>query len=274
MSLFKEISSFEETEEQRKIHEKMYFPTSINFLRCHYGIRPNCTHGMIGTMGSGKTSLFKKIISESAEGKRVLVWLSEESEKEYSPGLYQYNKNENILKNIVFIEEGKITHEAAPNHDSFLRLFRQLYVQSGCDIVFIDNITTSRFYSQETGITNQSKTATFFRHMTKDENINATIFYLAHTSKNIKDNSPYLTEPEDIKGNAEVAIRSEYFYTIQKFTSGDVQTNFVRNCKHRHHPDAKGTFIQFFDMGKYTCDEKVPFEKINEIFKKRDRLGK
>ena len=255
------------------LNGQMFFPTDFRFLLATNGIRPGCLHGLIGTMGSGKSRLFQKIISQAAEGAKILVLVSEETSEEYSLGLRRYVKSQKVLDNITILEETNMPDEVIRNHDAFLGYIKQAYIDSDAEILFIDNVTTSQLYSEETGFINQTKTSKFLHRLCKS-NLKATIFYLAHTGKTVKDNSVYLMVPEDIRGSAQLPIRTEYFYCMQKFTSGNAQYNIIIIRKHRHHDHIGDRYyIAYFDNGKYLKDETIPFDDVNKIFKGRDKLG-
>ena len=45
--------------------KEFFYPTRFNFLREIYGIRPSMLTGVIGTTGSGKSTLIKSIVADS-----------------------------------------------------------------------------------------------------------------------------------------------------------------------------------------------------------------
>lgn len=268
MSLQKAVSSFEMDVHSTRKHE-VAFSSRYEFLKSHNGIRPNCLHGMIGTTGSGKSTLLKCIITEAAAGKNVLVWLSEESVSEYQELIQFLDKS--VLQNIGFVEEKKISQEYKADQEKFFLYFELMCEESGCDVVFIDNITSSAFYNMRYGLHGQGRTAEYLMNFVKDK---CAVFYVAHTETGVTDNYNKVVAPENMRGSKELAIVTEYMYIIQKFTTNEKIYNVLRVAKYRHHKEAAGWFALKFEHHSYIGDSRVPFELINKIFKSRDFLGR
>lgn len=268
MALKKAASDFE-MQMHNDLKDVTVFPSRYEFLKAHNGIRPNCLSGMIGTTGSGKSTLLKCIITEAASGKKLLVWLSEESVVEYQSLISFLDKS--ILKNISFVEEKEIPLEYKESQDKFFEYFEQMVDDSGCDLVFIDNMTSSAFYNMRYGFSGQGRTAEYLASFVKTK---CGVFYVAHTETMITDNYSKVVAPENMRGSKELAIVTEYFYIIQKFTTNDKIYNVLRVAKFRHHKEAAGWYALKFEMSSYIGDSRVPFELINKIFKSRDYLGR
>lgn len=262
------VSDFE-IEMHSQLKDRVIFDSRYEFLRAHNGLRPNCLHGLIGTTGCGKSTLFKCVITEAAAGHKVLVWLSEENVVEYQELINMLDKS--VLKNIKFIEEKEIPGEYRDHQENFLEYFEQMVEESEASMVFIDNITTSAFYNQRFGFGGQQKTAEFLINFVKRK---CSVFYVAHTRSEVTDNYGKVVTPEDIRGSKELPLVTEYFYIIQKFTTEDKQFNVLRVAKYRHHELAKGWYGLKYEKQSYIGDNKVPFAVINKIFKMRDHFGK
>jgi len=245
------------------------FPSRYEFLKAHNGIRPNCLHGIMGSSGSGKSTIFKCIIAEAAQHAPVLVWLSEESVVEYQE-LINY-MDDGCLHNIKFVEEKDIPEERKLSQNDFLETFEQAVEASGAELVFIDNVTSSAFYNTRYGFAGQNKTASFLQAFVKRK---CAIFYVTHTDASVSDNHAKIINQENIRGSKELPIVTEYLYIIQKMTNEDRQYNLVRTAKYRHHEKAKGWYALNFSDHTYIGDKKVPFSMVNAIFKSRDYLGK
>lgn len=267
--MLKQPASNFEIEMHSELKDQTQVPSRYEFLKAHNGLRPNCLHGVVGTTGCGKSTLLKCVIAETAQHKKVLIWLSEENVVEYQE-LINY-LDESCLKRISFVEEKEIPQEYKLSHEAFTEYFEQMVDESDCDIVFIDNVTSSAFYNQRFGFAGQNRTAEFFMHFVKRK---CSIFYVAHTSSNVTDNYNKIITPEDIRGSKELPVVTEYFYTIQKFTTNEKIYNILRVAKYRHHEKAAGYYALKFEKRSYIGDGKVPFELINKIFKGRDYLGR
>lgn len=258
----------EAIESQRTTNRTIRFPSRFQFLKGHLGVRPNSLHGLIAPMSSGKSSLAKAIISECAENGKILVWGSEETEAEYGMALERYNPR--VLKNIAFVDERQVPEDALKNLNNFHFYFWEKVSDMQPDLVVIDNVTTSMMYSDAIGPAGQAVSTRFLQRVAKEL---CAVFYVAHTDSKIGSNHPGLIGNEDIRGSRILPIQTEYLYVMQPFVGGGKQHNIVRVGKFRHHESASGFFLMFYDNGKYLKDEKIPFDKVNEIFKKRDRLG-
>ena len=250
---------------------KTFVPSKFQFLLAHKGLRLNSLHGFIGTMGCGKTSLLQSLIAETAENHKCLVWLSEEDPVEYQVGIERVNRSLLVRQNILYLQESSLPEELVRTHDDLFETFRNQVLESDARYIFIDNATTSLFYSDDVGPKGQAKTARFFKNIKKELGI--CIVYLAHTAKEISDNMHRLLSPEDIRGSAQLPIVSEYFYTMQKFTKESKTYVIIRLLKFRFHEVKDKFYILGYDKGKYAFDAVVPFETINKIFSSRDRLG-
>ena len=259
--------SIQDHKTRKNVH---WIKSRYKFLSVHNGIRPGCLHGLKGTMGSGKSSLLKCIITETAAQAKVLLWLSEETVSEYQEMISYLDSD--VLVNIRFIEERDIPPQIKNNQTALFEFFDQMIEESGAEITFIDNITTSRFYNPTHGLTGQQRSAEFLRDYTKETG--HTIFYAAHSGSHVTDNFGRVSTPEDIRGSKDLPMVTEYFYIIQKFTLDDDQVNLLRNAKHRHHPDAAGWYALKWQHESYVGDVVCPFKVVNKMFKARDYLGK
>lgn len=229
----------------------------------------NFTANDIVVSNCGKSTLFKCIIAEAAAGKKVLVWLSEETVVEYQELINYLDRS--CLKNISFVEEREIPKEIKDNQSQFFEYFEQMVDESDASIVFVDNVTTSRFYSSYFGFIGQQHTAEFLIDFVKRK---CSVFYVAHTNLKIIDNYDKIVYPGDIRGSKELPNMTEYFYIIQKFTAESKQYNVLRVAKFRHHEKAAGWYALKYEQKAYTGDAKVTFATINKIFKMRDYFGK
>lgn len=266
-----EIGDFE------RLNKMRLFQSDFEFLMSHNGIRPNMLHGLMGTTGSGKSTLMKSIIAEVASKERVLVWLSEEEVKEYQLGIRRAATLldldvPTVLNNLRFVEEKTLDEFYVKTQADLFSMFEDMVVESDANVVFIDNMSTSQFYSDEIKVSGQSRSAVFLSKVTKK--LNVSIFYVIHTSKNVFDNMDRLMTKEDVRGSQKLVIMTEYFYILQKFTVNDTVHMILKVDKHRHHNISKKFFLLGFKSGVYRFDKSIGFDKVNEIFIKRDHLGR
>jgi ABC-type dipeptide/oligopeptide/nickel transport system ATPase component len=269
MSLIKKGASASEVKKFQDSTLSQYARSRFNFLNVHQGLRPGIAHGVLGTPGSGKSTLVKSIIADTAEKLKTLVWLSEET-------IVQYQGKLSLLKckmdNVVFIEERDIKENAYPTLDSLIMFLTEEIAASGVKAFFWDNLTTSKIYeSLKPNI--QGKFFTAILNFCDENDI---IFvYVAHTKQGISDNHRQLIEGEDMRGSAYPFTQSPYFYIFQRFTIGTKVYAFVHVRKHRFHDEVEQKFYLLnFKDGIYVDDRQLEFNKLNDFFKQRNHLGK
>ena len=266
--LKKAVSDFE-IEIHSELKDRTVHSSRYEFLKSHFGIRPNSLHGLMSSTGAGKTTLTKCVIAETAAHSRVLVWLSEETVVEYQELIHYLDKS--CLHNIRFVEEKEVPKDYKDDQSKFFEYFEQMAEQAEAEVIFVDNVTTSRFYSSYFGFMGQQKSAEFLIDFVKRK---CSIFYIAHTDRKVTDNYGQVVNPSDIRGSKELPNLTEYMYIMQKFTTEAKQYNVLRTAKFRHHKDAAGWYALKFERDAYIGDSKVPFAVINKIFKMRDYFGK
>lgn len=258
----------EKIEQCDEMHKKTFFPSRFNFLRAHCGIRPGCLHMIIGTKGCGKTSIGHTVAVDCASRAPITLWLSEESQENYERKLCNISKGNR--ENYRFIIEKDLKHNLNRTHSEFIKLAEREILDANTDIVLIDNITTSRFYSSEK---NQLESAEWFNSFPQRSGVAIVAF--AHTMKEVTDNYRKIISAEDSRGRNDVAMRAEYIYTLQKFTHDDGWHLVVVVEKSRHHElGGSRYFLLDYREGYYYRDAAINFERFNEIFKSREYLGR
>lgn len=262
----------EQIERSAQVHRVALWDSRFDFLKATNGIRPACLTGLMGTTGTGKSTLLKSIIADSAQDYPVMVWLTEEPVSQYVAGIKKSKHSANF-ENILFFHEDDLSDSIKNNLDDLLFYFFEKVIESGAKIVFMDNVTTSSFYSSHFGEKGQARAMDHFRKFAHENKI--TIFYLIHTAKNVTDNSGKLIQGEDVRGSNKSFIMSDYFYILQRFEIGQKFFTFVRIVKHRYHENITHKyFVLNYINGYYFSDSGVLFEEINKSFMDRNYLGK
>jgi len=246
---------------------EMYHPSRFSFLKAVNGLRKGCLNGFIGTTGSGKSTLLKTIIADSSNMK-CMVWLSEETAKEYQVKIQRALNNKDDIKNIYFIEERELDSNKTP--EVFLAKFEKIAYEIRPKIIFIDNITSSNFYSDDLNPAQQGASATFLSRLAKKVNI--PIVFVAHTKKGVNDTYSGLITKEDVRGSQKISIITEYLYIIQTFSSRGKKYPFITISKNRHHEINDKYYVLGFDDGIYKFDKMVDFEIVKKMFRARDVL--
>lgn len=240
----------------------------FKFLNGHYGLRPGLAHGVLGTPGSGKSTLVKSILSDTAEAMKCLVYLTEEEIKEYQGKLSTLKCN---MDNVVFIREKDIDTNRYQSLDSLLTYLFEEFLGAGIEALFWDNLTTSKIYE---ALKPNIQGYFFTRIQTFCSENNIIFVYVAHTKQGISDNHRQMIEGEDMRGTAYAFTQSPYFYIFQRFTIDTKVYAFVHVRKHRFHELEQKHFLLNFKDGIYHDDRQLEFSTLNEFFKQRNYLGK
>lgn len=270
--MLKLAPSIEQIEKSAQVHHIALWDSKFDFLKATQGIRPACLIGLMGTTGTGKSTLLKAIIADTAQDHPVMVWLTEEPVVQYVAGIKKSKQTTNF-ENILFFHEDDLGESTKEKVDDLLFYFFEKVVESGCRIVFMDNITTSAFYSSHFGEKGQSRVIDALKKFAHKNKI--TIFFLIHTAKNVTDNSGKLIMGEDVRGSNKSFITADYFYILQRFEVASKFFTFIRIIKHRYHENVTHKyFILNYIDGHYYSDTKTDFAVINKAFLDRNYLGK
>lgn len=271
--MFKKAASNSEIKETIQNEMKCHFQSRFNFLKEINGIRIGSLTGLLGISGSGKSTLLKTIIVDSVENAKALVWLSEENVNQFSIGLSNINPNYK-KENLLFIEEGSIDQDDLSKIRTprmALNYITERIVKSLATVVFIDNLTTSLFYSNFKP-DQQTSFVSALNSFCQENGI--AIFYVLHTKKEINQSHPKLIEGEDLRGSSQPYLMAGYFFILQTIQTGSGTHAFLMIKKHRYQAPKEKLFKLLFSQGKYDSDYACSFELMNEIFKSRNYLGK
>lgn len=240
----------------------------FKFLISHYGLRPGLAHGVLGTPGSGKSTLVKSMVADTAINMKCLIYLTEEEIREYQGKLDVLKCN---MDNVVFLREKDIDTNNYPTLDTLLMYLFEEMLGAGIQALFWDNLTTSKIYEA----LKPNMQGYFFSKMQAFCSDNSIIFvYVAHTKQGISDNHRQMIEGEDMRGTAYAFTQSPYFYIFQRFTIDTKVYAFVHVRKHRFHELEHKHFLLNFKEGIYHDDRQLEFSALNEFFKQRNYLGK
>jgi ABC-type thiamine transport system ATPase subunit len=246
-------------------HEKQHYPTRFNFLKEIRGIRPATMMGLLGTPGSGKSTLTKSIVADTAEYTKVLIYLTEEDPRDYQILLNVLNTK---LENVVFLHEKNLFFQGMTLEQQKM-YFEEAVVASGANVIFFDNVTTSALY-ESLNVRGQGDMVHFFRSLCERKQL--TMFYVAHTKKDVTDNQGSLIEGEDVRGSNQLFQQSQYFFILQNISVNNDMFPMLRIRKHRFHEVKKKFFLLGFESSAYRFDRAIDFEYIADIFKQRNQL--
>jgi hypothetical protein len=227
---------------------------------------------------AGKSTLLKGIVADTIKKTPCLLWLSEEERDFYSKGIIDsfIEDMSEAKRNLFWFEESN-----DENKDEIAKIGRNwkkaadyiidVIIQSGCLVVFFDNITTSRLY-EDFGPQEQSNIIGEIRAFTEKAGI--VFLFLAHTQKGINSSLNRLLVTEDVQGSSGVSKKVECFFILQTFEIENKKISFINITKSR--PIEGGVSSRFFNLNfsvnHYIGDKACGFETVKEAFKLRNTL--
>lgn len=251
---------------------KVQAQTRFGFLREINGLRTGGITGILGTTGSGKSTLTKTMILDTAKSEKVFVWLSEEEAVQYMMSMVLLGEEIN-RDNIVFFMEQDIDEQERARLKSplaVLKFIKERILESESRFVFFDNFTTSGLYSDFTP-SQQSEIVTGLNNFCKEFDI--CLVAVLHTRKDVNASWAKLIEGEDVRGSAQAFQQAIYFFVLQGFRVGSSFHNFVTIKKSRINSAEKQIFKLTYKNKSYVSDVPCTFEEMNSIFKLRNILG-
>lgn len=262
-----ELTESLKTQLNAESHE-CHFRSAFNFLKAHNGIRKNKLHLLIAPTHSGKSTVARSIIRDiifNNRDKKVLLWLTEETKKEF---MIEFSETVPVcdrLNNLTLVSEMQFSDI---NENNCRESFEEIVDQYSFDILIVDNITTSVMYMDKT-ISTQSEVAQWYKSLTKK----FAVFLIAHTNTN--NYNDRLLDETDIRGSKTITNISEFLYILQPISVGDVLRQFILIKKHR------GQIVEnkFYSLNynkhikAIESDNIANFEKLKEVFKLRNKLN-
>ena len=253
------------------VHESKF-----NFLRDHYGLRPCNMHIILGTTGSGKSTLVRSILAELINAKKkVLIYSCEETVEDFETQ-FSYSKDKQDYKNLLIFHESEMRTrtKTSENVQEFIKQLELSIIEHKPDVFIFDNITTSDYYEQNK---NAAKTAQLLQELCLQSKI--PFLVVAHTSADVK--GPMFFDSSSIRGLRTITNKAQYVYCYYRFRENidgySRILNFIYTDKSRMHSEAsKSCYKLFFDNEQklFTSDVKVDFELFNEFTNGKKVRGK
>lgn len=246
------------------------FKSSFSFLRAHNGFRRGKVHILLGTSGSGKSSLIRAILNDvlgNNPGKNVLLFLSEETRDDLKEAL-AHALIDFSGKNLWVVSEQE--HNDF-NSEAFFQMLDVFKRDHDISFFIFDNITTSGLYN-DMNPQGQSKFVQLLKRKISEHQI-ATLI-VAHTKSGVSDNGNKLIDDDDIRSNKTIVNLAEFFYILQRFQHKNSFYQTIRLIKHRGQSPSNRMFHLYFDIAQmiYTSDSPINFEIFKEAFNGRNRL--
>jgi len=241
--------------------------TRFKFINNHKGLRPGMMHVLLGTTGSGKTTLSRSILADLSKTNKVLVYSSEETLKQFQTQSGYADKIN--LKNIYFLHEKDVLSEHnndVSSGDPLIKTLEWAIESHNPKIVFIDNITTSLFYDQ-------NKNAIRVTSQLRDlmQKTNTAFFVIAHTASPIRDGCWF--GANDMRGFRTIANLSEYLYCLFRTRTivlgHEIASTFVHVDKSRMHSGVKEFYRLTYEIKEreYSCDDPANYKAVHEMLK-------
>lgn len=246
------------------------FNSSFNFLNVHNGFRRGKLHLLMGSAGSGKSSVVRSILIDTLKmnkEKNVLLFLSEETIKDFKLELAQSMFKITSEHNLFVLSEQENEYTEA----TFFNDIETAIREKDISLLIFDNITTSKLYN-DIGVRQQGSFIKKVKQMTNYYDI-ATLL-IAHTNAEISDNSKHLINENHIRGSKNVVNLVEFFYIMQRFQIREHYHQTIRLVKHRSQNPGHKMFRIKFDSEKriYYEDYKIDFNRFKEMYAERDKL--
>lgn len=252
--------------EARQIHTRSNF----KFLQEHRGLRPKELHVLMGTAGSGKSTVIRAIIADMLKinSGTVYAWLSEETRDSFMLGLVDNDMGPDG-KNRIKIDS-ELDREKNGDKKTIDSILEKVEFISP-EVLIIDNITTSPSYRGKSP-DEQGEVINKLKEFANKNDI--PILLIAHTRKDVSDNMSRLITENDIRGCADITNLAEFFYVLQRFEVGERYFQTIRIQKHRSQPIKNKLFHLEYspEIKTYTGDRPIDFDSFKEIFKQRNQL--
>lgn len=279
MEIYDKIQ-FEDGEQEQRILELETFhlaPTGFRFIDDHYGFRRSCRHVLMGTAGTGKSTLVRSLMLRVAEKHKVLLYSSEESVEQLKDMFALRRTPNDVLKNLELLHEDEV-FEGKTKRDpqDLIHALKVRIFNTKADIVFFDNLTTSSYYDGQP-YAQQIELLDGLALVMKKFSVPLVI--VAHTKKGIKDDQQSLVTPDDIRGPAYLVNKAEFLYVYQKFVLDTIMASQIGTVRIKKARGSR-TIENIYDLAysserlEYSCDSKLDFKVFNEYYQKRRKLKK
>jgi archaellum biogenesis ATPase FlaH len=250
-----------------KENKTSFFAMSrFKFIERHHGLRPGLMHVLLGTTGSGKTTLSRSILSDMAKQDRVLFYSTEETQDQFM--IQSSNQKKMNIENISFLHEDQILKLVNGKHDidGFVQSLAWAMEERKCKALFFDNITTSIFYDE-----NEKAVEMVVKLRELMNKAKKPFFVVAHTSANVSNGQWF--ESNAVRGRRVITTKAEYVYCLFRcrVNLGGVehQTSIVHVDKSRLHAGIKEFYRLDYDssLNDYVSDNKVNYDSVLKLLK-------
>jgi len=241
----KALMSNEEFKTTKLEKETTFFPSRFNFLKMQNGLRPGFMHILLGETGKGKSTLLRAMALDCCVDPfaKVLIWLTEEEEKDYKFELNHQAMNKGLLERLEVCSE--LTMASVPKDiKGYVARIEQTLVELNCNALFFDNFTTSKTI-QCADPRAEGVLAMELRELASRAGISLVI--LTHTRKGSQKVLSKLGA-DDVRGNATIVNTAQFVYALQPLSDSSGRTDFLHVEKARGYPSHAKTYILTYDL--------------------------
>ena len=253
-----------------KYTQTCHVRTDFDFLATHLGAKPGKIHVVLGVAGGGKSTTRNSLIVDylgNNPGKKVLLWLSEESYDDFEKDLA---RNPEMLKwmdkIIVFSEQNHV--ECFQTIEMAREKFKSSIYDSGCTFLLFDNITTSKLYGST--FSKQESFIEYLKPVIEESNVPCFIF--AHTGAHIKAGHKCIIDQNDVRGSKSLTNISEFLYVLQTISANGNTYSTIKNVKHRGTDIGHKLFIFDYSVEHriYRRSNALDIDKFNLLYGEQD----
>jgi ABC-type iron transport system FetAB ATPase subunit len=261
--------SAEESKRLQQQNKTVYVHSGLRFLKAHNGLRPGCVHTAMAEAGSGKSTLVRTIVRDFAfhpqnAGKKMVVWLSEESLEEFRTELsFTVPDHERLLDIKVYSET-----DCGNNLKGFMT---EVIHGHAPDVFLFDNITTSALYDGKR-VNEQNDFCRWIKNLTKQVGM-ATVL-IAHTGAEVGSHLNRMITMNDIRGSKALVNLSEFFYIMQRFQTEHAIFTCLMVTKHRGQDIDNRMYKLNYEkiLRAFKDDNPIDFKTFKEWYAKRNKL--
>jgi hypothetical protein len=206
------IVTDKEVKELKKERSINHFPLiNFQFHNRHTGFKKGCLHLLIGARGRGKSTFMMSIIHAALSGYKVLLYCTEETKIDVNFKLAKMGDMDRVRDNLHYISERDVID--GDKYDTPVDAIKDLSLGKGIDLIFFDNITTSRFYSSKPFAVQEDLTDQFLKFA---ENFQKVLFIVAHSNSKTGAND-LMDDASCIRGSSHITIVAQYIYMFKLF---------------------------------------------------------
>ena len=226
-------------------------------------------HTLISDSGAGKSTYIRSIIQDFLKcnpDRTCFVWLSEITTEDFRREV-AFMPSNNLYKRLYcYSEMDNLDNELS--QAARLNSFIEIISTCDCDLIIIDNLTTSQVYE---GLRPdaQGKVCIAIKQMCID--MKKPIIQIAHTGGTHK--GADFIEMNDVRGAKHIVNLSEFFFILQTFQLGKRRVTTIRPTKYRGKSVKEYFFMLPYDEATliYGRDICLTFDEMKKIWDKRNK---